>query len=52
MNRINDGTVVVIDDKWNSTYPVNHVEKPVVSGFHGRGNPQIQFNLMCKALGK
>lgn len=51
-NKINDGTVVQIDDKYNSTYPVNHVENPVVSGFHGRGSPKIQFDLMLAALGK
>lgn len=51
-NGINDGTVVEIDAKYNSTFPVNHVEKPVVSGFHGRGDAKKQFDLMCTAIGK
>ena len=50
MNDINDGTVVEIDAKYNSTFPVNHVENPVVSGFHGRGDVRTQFDLMVSQI--
>jgi hypothetical protein len=53
MNKINDGTVVEIDAKWNATGQVNPSPNPVVLGFHGQGKDVLdRFNMMCKAIGK
>ena len=52
MARINDGTVVEIDAKWNATGKVNPSPNPVVLGFHGQGDVRQRFNDMCKAIGK
>lgn len=51
-NNINDGTVAVIDDKYNATGKVNPSPNPVVLGFHGQGDVRTRFNLMCAAIGK
>jgi len=52
MNKINDGTVVEIDAKWNATGNVNPSPNPVVLGFHGQGDVKRRFDLMLAALGK
>lgn len=52
MNKINDGTVVAIDNKYNATGKVNPSPSPVVLGFHGQGDVKRQFDLMCAAIGK
>jgi hypothetical protein len=51
-NDINDGTVQVVDDKYNATGNVNPSPNPVVLGFHGQGDVRQRFNLMCAAIGK
>lgn len=51
-NRINDGTILAIDDKYNATPGVNMVDTPVVRGFHGQGDVLRRYNLMLEALGK
>ncbi len=51
-NKINDGTVVAIDDKYNTTGNVNPSPHPVVIGFHGQGNVHQRFLAMLQAIGK
>ena len=52
LNDINDGTVVEISARYNSTGNVNPCPDPVIIGFHGQGDVAQRFNAMLLTIGK